>query len=123
MTNTAKDTESTQPKKSDKSIQPEQIDLGINTLTEMAKVKKKGFTLVMAIAKMLPAIEKAFAAGYNHQDICTALKENTGIQISPSTLKGYVKIARDAKRDGKNKKSSETEQKPEVEMQFPQPPM
>jgi hypothetical protein len=109
-------------KKTDKSIQSEQIDLGINTLTEMAKVSKKGFTLVMAIAKMLPVIEKAFAAGYTHQDICTALKENTGIQISPSTLKGYVKIARDAKRDGKNKKSSGTEQKPEVEMQFPQPP-
>jgi hypothetical protein len=114
--------QSTKTKKPAKSIQSEQIDLGINTLTEMAKVRKKGFTLVMAITKMLPAIEKAFAAGYTHQDICTALKENTGIQISPSTLKGYVKIARDAKRDGKKRKSRSPEQKPEVEMQFPQPP-
>jgi hypothetical protein len=119
----AHDTRSPKPKKSANPIQSEQIDLGINILTEMAKVRKKGFTLVIALAKMLPATEKAFAAGYTHQDICTALKENTGIQISPSTLKEYVKIARDGKRGGKRKKSSEAEQEPEVEMQFPQPPV
>jgi hypothetical protein len=123
MMTDANETRSPKPKRSANPIQSEQIDLGINTLTEMAKVNKKGFTLVMAIAKMLPAIEKAFAAGYTHQDICAALKENTGIQISPSTLKGYVKIARDGKKEGTKKKSSGVEQKPEVEMQFPQPPV
>jgi hypothetical protein len=112
------ETQSSQAEKSERLLQTEQINLGVNTLKEMAKTKKQGFTLVMAIAKMLPAIEQSFAAGYTHQEICKALKENAGITIAPSTLKGYVRLAREAKK----KKEDSPGQKPEPEMQFPQPP-
>jgi hypothetical protein len=111
-------TQSTKVEKSERLLQTEQIDLGVTTLKEMAKTKKQGFTLAMAIAKMLPAIEQSFAAGYTHQEICTALKENAGITIAPSTLKGYVREARAAKKQ----KGDSAKQKPKPEMQFPQPP-
>jgi hypothetical protein len=112
------ETQSSQAKKSERLLQTEQINLGVNTLKEMAKTKKQGFTLTMAIAKMLPAIEQSFAAGYTHQEICKALKENAGITIAPSTLKGYVRLAREAKK----KKEDSSEQKPKPKMQVPQPP-
>jgi hypothetical protein len=82
MTDVSK-TQSTQVEKSERLLQTEQINLGVSTLKEMAKTKKQGFTLTMAIAKMLPVIEQSFAAGYTHQEICKALKENAGITIAP----------------------------------------
>jgi hypothetical protein len=115
------ETQSTQVEKSERLLQTEQINLGVSTLKEMAKTKKQGFTLTMAIAKMLPAIEQSFAAGYTHPEICKALKENAGITIAPSTLKGYVREAREA-REAKKKKEDSSGQKPEPEMQVPQPP-
>ena len=83
--------------KSAKSIQPEQVKSGVDALTQLAKKRKAGYSLYDAIATMLPTIEKSFAAGYTHQDICDTLKENAGIDISPSTLKLYVNRARKTK--------------------------
>jgi hypothetical protein len=48
-------------------------------------------------------IEKSFAAGYTHQEICDTLKEKAGIAIAPSTLKLYINRIKKAKENRKGR--------------------
>jgi hypothetical protein len=76
--------------KSSQWIEQEQVESGLSALQQLAKNRKKGFSLLDAIATMMPGIEKSFAAGYTHLEICDTLKEKAGIAIAPSTLKLYI---------------------------------
>jgi hypothetical protein len=85
------------PGKSSQWIEAEKVEVGVSALQELAKQRKKGVSLLRAIETMMPAIEKSFAAGYTHQEICDTLKEKAGIAIAPSTLKLYVNRIRKEK--------------------------
>jgi uncharacterized protein with von Willebrand factor type A (vWA) domain len=89
--------------KSSQWIEQQQVETGLSALQELAKNRKKGFSLVDAIATMMPGIEKSFAAGYTHQEICETLKEKAGIAIAPSTLKLYVNRIKKAKESRKGR--------------------
>jgi hypothetical protein len=91
--------------KSSQWIEQQQVETGMSALQELAKHRKKGFSLVDAIATMMPGIEKSFAAGYTHQEICDTLKEKAGIAIAPSTLKLYINRIRKEKENRKEKVS------------------
>jgi hypothetical protein len=89
--------------KSSQWIEQQQVETGLSALQELAKNRKKGFSLLDAIATMMPGIEKSFAAGYTHQEICDTLKEKAGIAIAPSTLKLYINRIKKAKEDRKGR--------------------
>jgi hypothetical protein len=97
--------------KSSQWVERQQVEVGLSALNQLAKNRKKGFSLKDAIATMMPGIEKSFAAGYTHQEICDTLKEKAGIAIAPSTLKLYVNRIRKEKekKRGKGRKPKETE--------------
>jgi uncharacterized protein with von Willebrand factor type A (vWA) domain len=101
--------------KSSQWIEQEQVECGLSALQQLAKNRKKGFSLFDAIATMMPGIEKSFAAGYTHQEICETLKEKAGIAIAPSTLKLYVNRIKKEKeqRKGQGAKAIKKQQ-PEV---------
>jgi uncharacterized protein with von Willebrand factor type A (vWA) domain len=87
--------------KSSQWIEQEQVETGLSALQQLAKNRKKGFSLLDAIATMMPGIEKSFAAGYTHQEICETLKEKAGIAIAPSTLKLYINRIKKEKENQK----------------------
>jgi hypothetical protein len=87
--------------KSSQWIEQQQVETGLSALHQLAKNRKKGFSLFDAIATMMPAIEKSFAAGYTHQEICETLKEKAGIAIAPSTLKLYINRIKKEKENQK----------------------
>jgi uncharacterized protein with von Willebrand factor type A (vWA) domain len=89
--------------KSSQWIEQQQVETGLSALQELAKNRKKGFSLLDAIATMMPGIEKSFAAGYTHQEICETLKEKAGIAIAPSTLKLYVNRIKKEKESRKGR--------------------
>jgi uncharacterized protein with von Willebrand factor type A (vWA) domain len=89
--------------KSSQWIEQQQVETGLSALQELAKNRKKGFSLFDAIATMMPGIEKSFAAGYTHQEICETLKEKAGIAIAPSTLKLYINRIKKAKESRKGR--------------------
>ncbi len=91
--------------KSSQWIEQEQVETGLSALQQLAKNRKKGFSLFDAIATMMPGIEKSFAAGYTHQEICETLKEKAGIAIAPSTLKLYINRIKKEKENRKGKRS------------------
>jgi uncharacterized protein with von Willebrand factor type A (vWA) domain len=102
--------------KSSQWIEQQQVETGLSALQELAKNRKKGFSLVDAIATMMPGIEKSFAAGYTHQEICETLKEKAGIAIAPSTLKLYINRIKKAKENQKGQRTKpKASQKPQVE--------
>jgi hypothetical protein len=90
-------------------VESEQVDMGLGALQELAKSRKKGVSLLDAIARMMPGIEKSLAAGYTYQEICDTLKEKAGIAIAPSTLKLYINRVRKEKemKRGKLRKLKE----------------
>lgn len=90
--------------KSSQWIEQEQVEVGLSALQQLAKNRKKGFSLVDAIATMMPGIEKSFAAGYTHQEICETLKEKAGIAIAPSTLKLYINRIKKEKENQKGQR-------------------
>jgi uncharacterized protein with von Willebrand factor type A (vWA) domain len=94
--------------KSSQWIEQQQVETGLSALQELAKHRKKGFSLFDAIATMMPGIEKSFAAGYTHQEICETLKEKAGIAIAPSTLKLYINRI---KKEKENRKGREVKTK------------
>jgi uncharacterized protein with von Willebrand factor type A (vWA) domain len=94
--------------KSSQWIEQKQVETGLSALQELAKNRKKGFSLSDAIATMMPGIEKSFAAGYTHQEICETLKEKAGIAIAPSTLKLYINRI---KKEKENQKGQRTKPK------------
>jgi hypothetical protein len=85
-------------------VESEQVDVGLGALQELAKSRKKGVSLLDAIARMMPGIEKSLAAGYTHQEICNTLMDKAGIAIAPSTLKLYVNRVRKEKDDRKGRR-------------------
>jgi uncharacterized protein with von Willebrand factor type A (vWA) domain len=89
--------------KSSQWIEQEQVESGLSALQQLAKNRKKGFSLFDAIASMMPGIEKSFAAGYTHQEICETLKEKAGIAIAPSTLKLYINRIKKEKEQRKGR--------------------
>jgi uncharacterized protein with von Willebrand factor type A (vWA) domain len=89
--------------KSSQWIEQEQVETGLSALQQLAKNRKKGFSLFDAIATMMPGIEKSFAAGYTHQEICETLKEKAGIAIAPSTLKLYINRIKKEKEQRKGR--------------------
>jgi uncharacterized protein with von Willebrand factor type A (vWA) domain len=89
--------------KSSQWIEQQQVETGLSALQELAKNRKKGFSLVDAIATMMPGIEKSFAAGYTHQEVCETLKEKAGIAIAPSTLKLYINRIKKEKESRKGR--------------------
>jgi uncharacterized protein with von Willebrand factor type A (vWA) domain len=91
--------------KSSQWIEQQQVETGLSALQELAKNRKKGFSLVDAIATMMPGIEKSFAAGYTHQEICETLKEKAGIAIAPSTLKLYINRIKKEKENQKGQRA------------------
>jgi hypothetical protein len=105
--------------KSSQWIEQQQVETGLSALQELAKHRKKGFSLVDAIATMMPGIEKSFAAGYTHQEICETLKEKAGIAIAPSTLKLYINRIKKEKETQKGQrakpKASKKQQSEKVE--------
>jgi uncharacterized protein with von Willebrand factor type A (vWA) domain len=102
--------------KSSQWIEQEQVETGLNALQQLAKNRKKGFSLLDAIATMMPGIEKSFAAGYTHQEICDTLKDKAGIAISPSTLKLYINRIKKKKENQKEKRiKSKAIEKPQSE--------
>jgi uncharacterized protein with von Willebrand factor type A (vWA) domain len=109
--------------KSSQWIEQEQVETGLSALQQLAKNRKKGFSLFDAIATMMPGIEKSFAAGYTHQEICETLKEKAGIAIAPSTLKLYINRIKKEKENQKGQrvkpKASKKQQSEGVE-QMPQ---
>jgi hypothetical protein len=103
--------------KSGQWIEQQQVETGLSALQELAKNRKKGFSLVDAIATMIPAIEKSFAAGYTHQEICETLKEKAGIAIAPSTLKLYINRIKKEKEQRKGREvKPKADQKQGVEV-------
>jgi uncharacterized protein with von Willebrand factor type A (vWA) domain len=90
--------------KSSQWIEQEQVECGLSALQQLAKNRKKGFSLFDAIATMMPGIEKSFAAGYTHQEICETLKEKAGIAIAPSTLKLYINRIKKEKENQKGRR-------------------
>jgi uncharacterized protein with von Willebrand factor type A (vWA) domain len=90
--------------KSSQWIEQEQVETGLSALQQLAKNRKKGFSLFDAIATMMPGIEKSFAAGYTHQEICETLKEKAGIAIAPSTLKLYINRIKKEKENQKGQR-------------------
>jgi uncharacterized protein with von Willebrand factor type A (vWA) domain len=105
--------------KSSQWIEQNQVETGLSALQQLAKNRKKGFSLFDAIATMMPAIEKSFAAGYTHQEICDTLKEKAGIAIAPSTLKLYINRIKKEKENQKGQqrkpKVSKKKQSEEIE--------
>jgi hypothetical protein len=95
--------------KSTQWVESNQVDVGLGALQELAKSRKKGVSLLDAIARMMPGIEKSLAAGYTHQEICDTLKDKAGIAIAPSTLKLYINRVRKEKemKRGKLRKLKE----------------
>jgi hypothetical protein len=91
--------------KSSQWIEQQQVETGLSALQELAKNRKKGFSLVDAIATMMPGIEKSFASGYTHQEICETLKEKAGIAIAPSTLKLYINRIKKEKENQKGQRA------------------
>jgi hypothetical protein len=89
--------------KSSQWIEQQQVETGLSALQELAKNRKKGFSLFDAIATMMPGIEKSFAAGYTHQEVCETLKEKAGIAIAPSTLKLYINRIKKVKESRKGR--------------------
>jgi uncharacterized protein with von Willebrand factor type A (vWA) domain len=90
--------------KSSQWIEQNQVETGLSALQQLAKNRKKGFSLFDAIATMMPGIEKSFAAGYTHQEICDTLKEKAGIAIAPSTLKLYINRIKKEKENQKGQR-------------------
>jgi uncharacterized protein with von Willebrand factor type A (vWA) domain len=103
--------------KSSQWIEQQQVETGLSALQQLAKNRKKGFSLFDAIATMMPGIEKSFAAGYTHQEICETLKEKAGIAIAPSTLKLYINRIKKEKeqRKGQGAKAIKKQQPEGVE--------
>jgi hypothetical protein len=102
--------------KSSQWIEQNQVETGLSALQQLAKNRKKGFSLFDAIATMMPAIEKSFAAGYTHQEICETLKEKAGISIAPSTLKLYINRIKKEKETQKGQRGkSKAIEKPQSE--------
>jgi hypothetical protein len=102
--------------KSSQWIEQNQVETGLSALQQLAKNRKKGFSLFDAIATMMPAIEKSFAAGYTHQEICETLKEKAGIAIAPSTLKLYINRIKKEKETQKGQRGkSKAIEKPQSE--------
>jgi uncharacterized protein with von Willebrand factor type A (vWA) domain len=91
--------------KSSQWIEQKQVETGLSALQELAKNRKKGFSLSDAIATMMPGIEKSFAAGYTHQEICETLREKAGIAIAPSTLKLYINRIKKEKENQKGRRT------------------
>jgi uncharacterized protein with von Willebrand factor type A (vWA) domain len=91
--------------KSSQWIEQQQVEVGLSALQQLAKNRKKGFSLFDAIATMMPGIEKSFAAGYTHQEICETLKEKAGIAIAPSTLKLYINRIKKEKENQKGRRT------------------
>jgi uncharacterized protein with von Willebrand factor type A (vWA) domain len=109
--------------KSSQWIEQQQVETGLSALQQLAKNRKKGFSLFDAIATMMPAIEKSFAAGYTHQEICETLKEKAGIMIAPSTLKLYInriKKEKESQKGQQRKPKANKKQQSEVTEQVTQ---
>jgi uncharacterized protein with von Willebrand factor type A (vWA) domain len=109
--------------KSSQWIEQQQVETGLSALQQLAKNRKKGFSLFDAIATMMPAIEKSFAAGYTHQEICETLKEKAGILIAPSTLKLYInriKKEKESQKGQQRKPKANKKQQSEVTEQVTQ---
>jgi len=70
-------------------VSEQQIEAALALLEAMAK-KPKTISVKELVAKVLPKIQAAQAAGYSLENIAEALTK-AGIKISASTLKVYLK--------------------------------